>query len=82
MNARVLPAKRQDGNCKRRYSKGLRNQKEEHLCKSNNLDEIQVYSLIYSISFVESINNIKIKMTCHRVIGDGCIWKGTSLMNA
>ena len=21
-------------------------------------------------------------MTCHRVIGDGCIWEGISLMNA
>ena len=81
MNARVLPAKRQDGNCTRRYSKGLRNQKEEHLCKSSNLMKYKS-SLLYSISFVESINNIKIKMTCHRVIGDGCIWKGTSLMNA
>ena len=25
---------------------------------------------------------MKIKMTCHRIIGDGCIWEGISLMNA
>ena len=28
---------------------------------------------------VERTNNIKIKMTCHTVIGDGCNWEGTSL---
>ena len=35
----VLPAKRQNGNCTERYSKGLRNQHGEHLvnlCESNN----------------------------------------------
>ena len=41
-DTRVLPAKRQDGNGTRRYLKGFRNQNEEHLCKPNNLDEIQV----------------------------------------
>ena len=47
-DTRVLPAKRQDGsNCTRRYSKGFKNQNEEHLC---------------SLSCVESTNNIKIKM--------------------
>ena len=39
-DTRVLPAKRHDGNCTRRYSRGFRNQNEEHLCKLNNLDEI------------------------------------------
>ena len=29
----------------------------------------------------ESRNNIKIKVTRHRFIGDGCIWEGISLKN-
>ena len=31
---------------------------------------------------VKSTNNIKIKIPHHRVIGDGCIWEGISLMKA
>ena len=27
-------------------------------------------------------NNLKIKIICHRVIRNGCIWEGISLMNA
>ena len=37
---------------------------------------------LFSLFPVECTNNIKIKMTCHRVIGDGCIWEGILLMNA
>ena len=29
----------------------------------------------------ESTSNIKIKITCYRVLGDGCIWEEISLMN-
>ena len=39
----VLPANRREENRTGRYSKGLRNQNEEHICESNNFDEIQVY---------------------------------------
>ena len=31
---------------------------------------------------VESTNNLKIKITQHRVLGDGFIWEGISFMNA
>ena len=31
---------------------------------------------------VESKKKKKIKIACHRVIGDGCIWEGISLTNA
>ena len=40
----VLPAKRQEENCTGRYSKGLRNQNREHLCKSKNPDETSLVS--------------------------------------
>ena len=30
----------------------------------------------------QSINNVNIKITRHRVIGDGWIWEEISLMNA
>ena len=33
------------------------------------------------MSLIVATNNIKIKIT-HRVVGDGCIWEGISLMNA
>ena len=39
----VLPTKSQEQNCTGMYSKGLRNQNLENLCKSNNFDETQVY---------------------------------------
>ena len=30
---------------------------------------------------VESTTNIKIKRAHHKIVGDGCIWEETSLMN-
>ena len=33
------------------------------------------------ISWVESTDNIRIKMTCHKVIGDRRIWEGILRMN-
>ena len=30
----MLPAKRQEENCTRKYSKGLKNQHGEHICES------------------------------------------------
>ena len=77
----VLSAKRQEENCTGRYLKGLKIHNVERFCESKSLNETQVQSQ-YFISCVESKNNIQIKMTCHRVIGGGCIWFGISLMNA
>ena len=31
---------------------------------------------------VKSTNNIKTKITCHKVVGHGCIWEEIWLMNA
>ena len=69
---------------KRLYSEGLRNQIEKNfvsICKSNNI-EIEVvflaaiqYSELRTLFPAESRNNIKIKITRHRFIGDGCIWE-------
>ena len=78
---KVLPAKRQEENCTRRYSKVLRNQNEEHFCESNNLYETQVYSL-YFILYVESTNNRKVKVNSHRVIEYECIWEEISFINS
>ena len=42
-----------------------------------------LYSELFRTLYpVECTNNIKTKITYHRVIGDGCIWGGISLMNA
>ena len=38
--------------------------------------------LARTLFLAESTNNIKIKITHHRVIGDGCIWEVISLMKA
>ena len=72
--------KRLQENCTRRYSRGLRNQNGEHLvnlCESN-IFETQVTRTLFP---GESTNDIKIKITQHGVIGDGCIWEGISLMS-
>ena len=56
-----------------RYLRRLKNQNGEHLinpCESNT-----------SARTFESKNHIKIKITRHRVMENGCIWKGASLMN-
>ena len=37
--------------------------------------------LVRNLFPAESANNIKIKITHHRVIEDGCLWEGISLMN-
>ena len=69
----MLPAKRPEEKFVGRHSKRLRNQNEAHLLKN---------ILARTLFLVESTNVIKIKMTCHRVIGDGCICEGTWIMNA
>ena len=82
----LLPAKRQEENCTERYSKGLKNQKGNIFKKQATLKhKTSLYIQWISrnlISRVESANNIKIKMTCHRVTRDECIWEGISFMNA
>ena len=87
----VLPvkAKRRDKNCSGRHSRGLRSQNWEHLvnlCESNILQK-QVIFPIQGQNFIsvlpgESTNDIEIKITHHRVIGNGCIWEIISLTNA
>ena len=77
-------------NCTGRHLKGLKNQNGEHLINlsKSNSPEIQVIFRSYNDELArtlfpfESTNNIKIKITRHRCIGDGCIWEGISLMNA
>ena len=76
----MLPAKIQEENCTGMYLKRLRN-------RNGNIVVNQTALMIHKSSLcslfpVESTNNIKIKMTCHRVIRDGCIWEGILLMNA
>ena len=63
----------------------LRNQNEEHfvnLCESNILETKVPSGLAWTLFPVESTSKVKIKITHHRVIGDGCIWEGISLINA
>ena len=43
---------------------------------------VTISKLVRSLFPTESANNIKIKITHHRVIRDGCIWEGTSIRNA
>ena len=63
-----------------RYLTRLRNQNGEHIVYILNILETQVNEpkLYFLLKVAE--NNIKIKIT-HRVVGDGCIWEKTSLMN-
>ena len=63
----VLPSKAKEENCTGGYSRGLRNQKGEHLfnpCESNILETqfIQLYDIELARTF-ESKHNIKIKIT-------------------
>ena len=61
-----------------RYSKGLRNQNGEHLvnlCESSNFETqvlvLYIYSELARTLFpFKSKNNIKIKITCQRFIGN------------
>ena len=41
-----------------------------------------VLHMIVKVKTFESTNHIKIKITCHRVMEDACIWEGISFMNA
>ena len=47
-----------------------------------NTSNVPYSELARTLFPVESTNNIKTKITHPRVIGDGCIWEGISLMNA
>ena len=54
----------------------------------SNLETQVIFSIVWVanqphfISFyLGSINNILLKVTRHRVMGDGCIWEGISLMD-
>ena len=79
----IFPTKREDQNLKGCYSKVLKNQTEEHLvnlCESNKFETqvILPHSLhsyineLARILFpVQSMGNIKFKMTCYRVAADG-----------
>ena len=70
------------------YLKELRNQNEEDLVNlyvSINFKTQLIFAaynseLTRTLFLVESTDNIKIKITCHRVTGDGCIWKGMPFM--
>ena len=73
------------------YSKGLRNQNCENLVNLYELNkpETQAISLkritqtaiTSSVNFLLKVQVTKTKITCQRVIGDGCILDGISLMN-
>ena len=63
----MLPAKRPEEKFAGRRSKRLGNQNEAHLVKN---------ILAWTLFPAESTNDIKIKMSCLRVVGDGCIWEG------
>ena len=79
----VLPAKKQDRSSTRMYSKRVRSQSEKHLaipCKHRSYSFIP-YSLTRTLFPVESTDNIKTKVTTHRVIGGGCMWEGISLFH-
>ena len=47
-----------------------------------NTSHILYSELVKTLFSVESTNNIKIKITQRRVIGDGCIWEEISLTKA
>ena len=61
---------------------------EKTSCKSMwikhpwNIVHVPYKELTETLFPVESTNNIKIKITHRRVIGDDCIWERISLMNA
>ena len=83
----MLPAKRWEKNCTGSYFRGLKNQIVEHfinLRESNILETHAIFpcELVRNLFPVKSTNSTKIKITHYRVIGDGCIWKGMSLMTA
>ena len=90
----ALPTKMPERNCTGGYSKGLNNQREEHLVnpsESNNfkthflsLIPVRKYNseLTGTLFSVGGTSNIEIKIACHRVIGYVCICEGISLRNA
>ena len=71
MNASVISqSKRREENCPGKYSRGLRNQNEEHLinlCESNILETQVIFPIkgqnFLSVFPVESTNDINIKIT-------------------
>ena len=74
----VLPDKRQE-NCAGRYSKDLKNKNGEHLvslCESNNLETQVIFPIVSQpeLYFLLKIQiTWKLKLTRHRVTGDGSI---------
>ena len=51
----------------------------KHPCNTSHIPYSELVKTLFS---VESTNNIKIKITQRRVIGDGCIWEEILLMKA
>ena len=90
MNASIASQnKRREENCTGRCSRRLRNQNGGHLaslCKSNILETQVIFPIASELARtlfpVKSTNDIKIKITHHKVIGDECIWEEMPLMNA
>ena len=81
MNASVVGQnKRLDKNCTGKYSRWLRDQNGEHIINiwESNISETQVTRTLFP---GESTNDIKIKITQHRVTRDEYIWEGVSLTN-
>ena len=69
----LLPAKKQEESCTVRSFKGLRNQNGEHLvnqCESNNIETYVIVMNYPKLYFL-----LKVQVTRHKVIGDGCIWE-------
>ena len=89
----MFPTKRQDQNWKGWYSKVFKNQTEEHLvnlCESNKFETqvifpYSLHSYINQLAIilfpVQSMGNIKFKMTCYRVAADGCICREILIIN-
>ena len=46
------------------------------------LETVPYSELVKTLFPVESKNSVKIKITHHSVMGDGCIWEGMPFMNA
>ena len=67
---KLLPAKRQEENCAGMYLKGLKNQNGEHLVSQVLWSTGHSIDLARTLFPFKSTNNIQIKVTHHKVIGD------------